>query len=467
MGIAARFKAALEALRHPGSGTGSSTSSWLQLPGSRLDWSAAAGDAWKSSTAAIAMDWLANAFQQAPLQVYRETTDGQEWLPEHPLSKLLRRPNPWYGGRMLMGATVLSLLSDGNAYWIRDTDARGLLTQGLRYVPHWMMEPAWDVSGREYIGHYLYSPGSGGTEKVPVGQVVHLRYGMDPEDTRKGLSPLRAQLRQVASDNEVSTYMAAVLRNMGVLGMLITNKSADAELGQEQADLIKARVRSLSTGDRRGEPIVMNADLAVSEFGASPEKMALQIMADYPAQRVCSALHVDPLVLGLTGKSATFENAAAATRGAWEQGVLPLMWQVAEDVAAGLGPEYLLAREAVGFDTRRVAALQDDVDRVQERARRNWVAGGWTRAEFRLATGQPVTPDDEIYMTDLVTARALAVSDRQAAPQAEPAGASKSVQRIGSASAGLSSTKAGGQDWADRMERELTALHAASVEGSA
>lgn len=463
MRLTARLKAAMQALRHPGAGSGSGLGTWLALPGSRMDWAQQAGDPWKSSTAAIGMDWLANAFQQAPLSVYRETAEGQQWMPEHPLTKLLRKPNPWYGGRMLMSATVLSLLSDGNAYWVRDRDARGILTQGLRYVPHWMMDPRWTVGGTEYIGAYRYSPGNGAAEDVPVENVVHMRYGLDPEDTRKGLSPLRAQMRQVASDNEVSTYMASVLRNMGVIGLVVGPASDDVDLEPDVQDAIKAKLSSLTSGDRRGEALVSEARLTLSEFGASPEKMALQIMADYPTARVCAALHVDPMVLGLTGKSATYENQAEASRGAWEQGVLPLMGQVAEDVFTALGPEFLAPREGVGFDCRRVAALQDDVDKLQERARRNWVAGGWTRAEFRTATGQPVKPDDDVYMTDVVTARALAVSDRQAAPQAEPAGATP-TKSIGSAS--VSSTKVGGAGgWSERVAREIEALHAASAAG--
>lgn len=455
MGLTARLKAAMEAWRHPGSGSGSGVGSWLQLPGSRIDWSRQAGDPWKSSTSAIVMDWLANAFQQAPLTATRETQGGVEWLPEHPLTRLLRKPNPWYGGRMLMSATVLSLLSDGNAYWLRDRDGAGVMTQGLRYVPHWMMEPRWSVGGTEYIGTYRYSPGNGAAVDVPVGDVVHLRYGLDPEDTRRGLSPLKAQMRQVASDNEVSTYMASVLRNMGIIGLMVVPAGDDVDLEPDVQEAIKAKLSGLTTGDRRGEPLVSDARLTLQEFGASPERMALQIMADYPTERVCAALHVDPLVLGLTSKSATFENKAAASRGSWEQGVLPLMGQVAEDVLTALGPEFLAARESVAFDTRLVAALQDDVDKAQERARRNWVAGGWTRAEFRTATGQPVTPDDDVYMTDLVTARAAGTST------------SKS---IGSAYPGrdVSTTKdaGGAEGWSERVSRELAALHTASIAGA-
>lgn len=471
MGILARFKAAAAEFRHPGSGAGGGFgTSWVGLPGSRVDWSGAAGDTWKNSAAAIAMDWLANAMQQAPLAVYRETKDGREWLPSHPLANLLRRPNPFYGGRLLNGVTVLSMLSDGNAYWLRDKDARGVMTQRLRYVPHWMMEPRYALDGTQYIGSYDYSPGNGGTQTVPIEQVVHLRYGLDPENIRKGLSPLRAQLRQVASDNEVSTYMAAILRNMGIAGLLITSET---ELSEKAADDIKSRVRKLTTGDHRGDAIVMgDTAVTVSEFGSSPEKMALKVLADYPTARICAALHVDALVLGLSDKSGTYENVGQATKGAWEQGILPLMGSMCDDLNTQLGPEFLLPGEAIAFDVRTVKALQEDVSNLHDRARKNWATGIWKRSEARSVTGQAVTADDEVYITDVQTARALAVADRSAALQGAPVeppskalkGATYSPALIEGAKSAETDTATGdATPWADRIARELEALHAASA----
>jgi hypothetical protein len=110
-----------------------------------------AGDLWANSAVAICLDWIATNFPEADLQVGRRAGDDDHYepVPDHPLIALLDDPNPvttsdfyslWY-------ATLLSYLTDGNAYWLKERDGTGKVA-GLRWLPHFAVEP-WRANNRE------------------------------------------------------------------------------------------------------------------------------------------------------------------------------------------------------------------------------------------------------------------------------------------------------------------------------
>ena len=53
---------------------------------------------------------------------------------------------------------------------------------------------------------------------------MHFRFGLDPENDRKGRSPLAGVLREVFTDDEAANYTASLLRNMGVPGIIVSRR---------------------------------------------------------------------------------------------------------------------------------------------------------------------------------------------------------------------------------------------------
>jgi phage portal protein BeeE len=235
-GFLTRIKAALTSFRHPSSGSHSHwEGGFFSLPGSSYDYERAAGDLWANSIVAASCKWAARTFPEASFRVERRRGAGWEADDSHDLPKLVDRPNMHYSGRTLWAATLLSMMVDGNAYWLKVRSMSGNVVE-LWYLPHFLVEPRWPRDGSEFISVYEYkSGGSGGSQWLDPADVVHFRDGLDPNNTRKGLSPLAAQIREVCVDNEAATFSAAILRNSGIVGATITPTDSDFDMTDERA----------------------------------------------------------------------------------------------------------------------------------------------------------------------------------------------------------------------------------------
>jgi len=206
-GIFNRIKAAARGFVYPNSMTWSGRGSWLSVaPRSFPYWNT---DPLENSAVVNGLAWITRNFGQAEFQVYKQTRDGkEEEIINHPLQRLIERPNPFYGGQTLWAGTLLSYHLDGNAYWLKVRNARGFGTPTeLWYEPHWNIKPHWPEDGSAYIDYYERRV-NGVTYQIPPENVVHFRNGLNPSNTRMGLAPLKSALLQVFADQEVGLWVA-------------------------------------------------------------------------------------------------------------------------------------------------------------------------------------------------------------------------------------------------------------------
>src|SRR6185436_20684530 len=98
---------------------------------------------------------------------------------------------------------------------------------------------------------YKYEYDSGKYEYLPVENVMHFRLGIDDCDMRKGLSPIKRLIREVASDTEATKFADALLKNFGIPG-LVVNLPVESNLSQEAAMDLKNRVANEFGGQGRG-----------------------------------------------------------------------------------------------------------------------------------------------------------------------------------------------------------------------
>ena len=149
--------------------------------------------------------WIQRNAVEATASLKR-TSDGEIVSEAHPLLSLLAHPNEFYSGAQLLMATIFSLLTAGDAYWLKQSGIAGR-PKALWYTPHWLITPKWPDSGDEFISHYAYQPGNGPTQRIDIEDVVHFRNGINPENTRMGLSPLSGLLAEIWSDMDCHQRM--------------------------------------------------------------------------------------------------------------------------------------------------------------------------------------------------------------------------------------------------------------------
>lgn len=342
----------------------------FSLLGSRVDYLSEVGDGTGSSTVTAPLFWVARTFPEAPPALWRHLGNGQE-QPErdHPLLRLLQQPNGFYSGVILWMATITDYKVDGNAYWLKLRDKVGRPAQ-LWWVPHWLICPKGDDNDPSiYISHYEYRVGAE-LLKIPPEDVVHFRFGLDPDDDRLGRSPLKSVLREVYTDDEAAAFTASLLRNMGVPGIMVSPETG-VSITDVDAEAAKRDFQAKFSGDRRGEPIVMTGATKLEQFGWSPEQLLLRELRRIPEERVTAVLGVPAIVAGLGAglDRSTFTNMAEAREAAYESGIIPDQRILAEDVRFQLLTEFESDPFGwrFGFDLSKVRVLQEDLYRQAQR----------------------------------------------------------------------------------------------------
>ncbi len=355
------------------------------------------GDGTSSDIVITPIRWLQRAFKEAPVVVL---TDG-EIVENDPLPELLAKPNEFYSSDTLFAGTVYSLSTGGNAYWLKVRNLNGKVKE-LWWIPDTSIEPKWPDEGNVFISHYEYNVGGLKIELDPT-DVIHFRDGIDPQNMRKGLSPLRGLLREIWTDNEAAVFTAAMMRNGGVPGVVISPAEPGMTITQEQAEQVKERFTNEFTRERRGKPMVMTGMVKVQEFGFSPKDMDLSPLRNISEERVTAALGVPAAVVGF-GAGLETSKVGATMRElrqlAWHNGVIPLQQIVASTLQRSLLPD-LSQGKVVKFDNSGVAALADDENKHVERVVSLVKGGIWTRGEGRVETGKEATPADDVYLLPL------------------------------------------------------------------
>lgn len=426
--LLAPFQKALQAMRHPG------TPLFFNrlLKRTRFDYAREVGDMLDSSVVTAPVQWVQRALPEARLALRKRMRGGKvDDLESHPLLELVRNPNPFYGDIALWAATVLSYLLDGNAYWIKVRNRAGRPVE-LWYVPHWMIEPKAGYDGAEFLSHYEYTPGTAmGRFDLAPDDVVHFRHGLNPRNLMKGLSPMHGVLREIFADMESSNFVASLLRNMGVPGVVISPKGG-AMPAAEDVEATKTWFAEAFGGDNRGGPLVMGAPTDVQPYGFNPQQMNLSEARDVAEERVCACIGIPAAIVGFgaglqsTKVGATMEELRKL---AWHNGVLPVARSLADELQRSLLPDF----ERIGpqqtlelyWDTDDVLALQEDEDKQTERKLAELKAGAITLYDYLVETGREADDSHKYYLRPIASievplAMAGKVREIRAAPNEAP-----------------------------------------------
>lgn len=342
------------------------------LPGAKKDYQRIAGDRWKNTVIASSLSWIGRNSPQAPPCVFEEDADGEEKIvPNHPLTKILKRPNKFYDWRTLRQATFVSLIAGGaNAYWWVKRDNIGRALE-FWYLPHFDVWPLWksDSTTENWIEGYAYRQ-NGVTYQLKNEEVIHFRDGLDPENQRGGLDLLRSASREIVTDNDASGFAASLLENMCIPGAIIS-PAANGRFQESDQEEYKAQFEEGSGGDNRFRPMVFSGAVKVDKLTFTPEEMALHTMQDRPEATITAIIGIHPAVLGLLvglDKGMAYASMKEARAGSWEDGIIPRLELINSELDTQVLAFYPGSDNMrVGVDLRRVPALQDDMDAKYKR----------------------------------------------------------------------------------------------------
>jgi phage portal protein BeeE len=376
---------------------------WNYVPaGTKFNYTAEVGNGLGSSVLVALLCWLMRTFPEAPAVVEKRLEE--QWRPQfgHEMAKLIANPNPYYTGRELWMATVLDF-AFGNAYWLKVRNGLDEVVE-LWWVPNYLMRP---IHGPQWPGvfihHYEYTV-NGITERIDPRDVVHFRFGLHPQDTRSGYTPLASLVREIYVDDQASNFTASILRNLGVMGVVVSPK-AGSNIPADKMTQTKEYVQQNFTGDKRGQGMVFSSPTDVQVLSYNLQGFDVGPIRDIAEERCSAALGIPAAVVGFgTGLQQTKVGATMREliQQAWNGCIMPMQAILAEKLDHSLLAEFQNNTGHSGlfrtqFDTSNVRALRED-EKDQADRLTGLVAGGViTLAEARGELGFDVKPEHKVY----------------------------------------------------------------------
>jgi HK97 family phage portal protein len=366
------------------------------------------GDGTGNSAVIACLSVLATAFAEPNILVSSRNSEGDyQREMNHPLTKLLRRPNPYMTQQLLANYIVTSLNAAGDAFIYKNRNQRGQVVELVPLMPH-LVEAKGNEN--ELITHFNYQPQGGmqGEDSVRIekADMIHLRQNVDPNNMRKGLAPLRGVLREIAGDEAAGQYTAALLHNMAVPGVILSPR--DDQMGgptREEAEAIAEMYKEKFGGKNRGAPMVLSGAMNVEVVSFSPDQMKLAELRRIPEERVSAVLGVPAVLAGLGAglDSATYSNTKELREFFTESKMVPMWNMVASDLTHQLlRPEFDgNDNQYCEYDIGSVRALADDKDNLYKRMN-TAVQGGWvTIGEARKVVGLEADNRHDVYLRPL------------------------------------------------------------------
>jgi HK97 family phage portal protein len=360
---------------------------------STYDYSVDVGDTRNNSIIVACLNLISTSFIEAPIIVQDITNPSPSTVPNHDLVKLIRRPNPYYSGELMLMATVCD--------WMFGNSQKQLV--GLWWIPSTLIRPVGSEDGKIFVEKYEYTPAGTPIDYKPE-DIIHFRNGMDPNNPRLGLNPLGALLREVATDEEAANYVSAMLRNLGPPGVII-NPKGDFRIKKEDREEIKAEIMQRFSGDKRGQPMVLGGDTNVHVLSFTPEQMNLRALRQVSEERITAVFGVHAIVVALGAGLArsTFTNYGEARTAFMEQRMVPTWTLFDADITKDLLPEFETAPDnfRVKHDISNVRALQPDQTELINRLTKLSTTGHLSINEVRIRAGEQPIEGGDVHLVPM------------------------------------------------------------------
>jgi HK97 family phage portal protein len=336
------------------------------------------------------------------LRWYVTTSRGDE-LADHPLLRLLERPNPQQARDEWLEAVISARLIAGNAYIERVMVGR---TPRELYSLRPDRMAVLAAEGMITPTGYEYRSGSGMVrwDVDPQGQcdLLHWRT-FSPTSDWYGVSPLEPAAYAVDQHREAMIYMQAILQNGAApSGALVAPK--EQTMTDDQFARLKEQVAASYAGSRNaGRPMVLEGGLQWQPMGMTPQAIGVLEIRHSAARDICLALGVPPLLLNLPGDS-TYTNYSEARIALYEDTVIPMAQSLADAINGWLSPYF--GGALLTFDADQVPAMRQKRAELWDMAEKSTIT---TVNERREMVGYgPIPGGDDVLVQGSVMPLSMA-----------------------------------------------------------
>ena len=357
-----------------------------------------------NSAALACLNVLGTAFSEPPLKVYLKSTEGDEYVENHPAQVLLENPNPNMTANLMNNYIVTSVAVYGDAFLLKLRNESGEVLQLIPLLPEMV-----EVKGNneQLITKYVYKQ-KGNTLEIPPEDIIHLRERIDPRNHRRGLSPLRSVMVEILGDAAASQMAAALVKNTGVPSVVISPKN-DLAMTSDEAENIAEVFGRRFGGENRGRPLVISGgEVDIQTLSFSPKDLEIGKLRYINEERISAVLGVPAILAGLGAglERATYSNAKELREFFTEQKLIPMWNHFANEFTKQLLLEDFETNPAYCFkyDLSNVRALSQDEDATMARIVQGYNAGFITVNEARQANQLPALDNGDYFVRNMTVA---------------------------------------------------------------
>lgn len=270
----------------------------------------------------------------------------------HPLARLLRRPNPSCTWSELVYSAQADYALSGNAF-IQKVD----VIDGMGEL--WSI-PSGDViavPSNDYYAPVAYwqVSGQGMTARFGPDELIHM-HTIVGTDRIMGISPLQSAGLSITQQTEARRWNVALMRNGAKPSIVIRVPNA---MTQSQFEQFKKRLDARHAGENNaGSTMVLDDGKDISTAGFNARDMDYSTGVTTSAKEIAIAMSVPPELIGDSANK-TYSNAQEANKEFAQHTVVPLADRFYSKLSWHLCPLYPdVAR--IGYDEQEIDALKGD-----------------------------------------------------------------------------------------------------------
>jgi HK97 family phage portal protein len=291
------------------------TSSWFpSMPGmSTPSWPAAyAGIYERQLWVYVVVNKLAKATARLPLPVYaRKADDSRVKVSDHPMAKLLARPNSVMSGFDLWLWTSSTFDIHGTAFWEK---RRGRFGEVVGLYP---MHPS-RMAADDRTGGWIYTGAKERRDIAPLDVVVFRSY--HPSSMTTGMSPLEPLRATLENEWSARTATSSFWARGARPGMALTHPATLSAAAQLR---LAAQVDSMHGGaGNTGSTIVLEEGMTPTPMTLTAEEAQYIDTRKLNREEVCAGYDIPPPVVHILDR-ATFSNITEQMRSMYRDTMAP------------------------------------------------------------------------------------------------------------------------------------------------
>lgn len=250
----------------------------------------------KISTVWSCVDLLSGAMSTLPLHVKERTDSGRRVLYDHPVARLMMKPNPKMNGVVFRRAMMTSVCLRGNAYaFITERDVMQRPTRLDFVLP-------WNVSLWEGDDDIYYTV-AGNSARIPSRDVIHLK-GLSMNGM-VGLSPIRQHAELLETSGNSLEFARSFYKN-GCRTTGVFKK--DGALSDEAYERLRKQLTEQYFGSKNaGKPLLLEDGLDYTAITIPPEDAQFIATRLQSVDEIAAIFRVPPHMVGNQSHS-TYNN---------------------------------------------------------------------------------------------------------------------------------------------------------------